>query len=169
METSSNSASVVQTDSGSGSVQGEEMGVAPPVPVPPAAPQPVLPFVHDVIGTHNWGEGHHMNVDTEQPEQQPQAPAQQHEGWWNATLKECNGTKRSARNSCSPKVIEMSFKRGQLTSRSEPGNLFLTDSRGVKFILVDAEVFEGRPCHSAVGLVQLTSDRCWAPSHRFTF
>ena len=64
--------SMLQTDSapgagGSDKQEADEtvMDVAPPQLPPP----PALPFVHDVLGSHHWGSGHHL-MDTGQANQQ---------------------------------------------------------------------------------------------------
>ena len=66
--------SMLQTDSASGTggndkpeVDETVMDVAPPQP--PPLQHPALPFVHDVLGTHHWGSGHHL-MDTGQDNQQ---------------------------------------------------------------------------------------------------
>ena len=66
--------SMLQTDSAPGAgasdkAEGDEtlMDVAAP-PLPPAH-QPALPFVHNVLGTHHWGSGHHL-MDAGQANQQ---------------------------------------------------------------------------------------------------
>ena len=72
--------STLQTDSASISdpAQGDQevdMDVAPPQP--PPIQQPALPFVHDVLGTHNWGAGHNMMETEQDGQQQEEAQDQQ--------------------------------------------------------------------------------------------
>ena len=75
----------LQTDSTTGNAptQEDEGDMDVGAPHLPPLQQPVLPFVHDVLGAHHWGAGHQL-MDTDQAgEQQQEAdeqqPQQQHD------------------------------------------------------------------------------------------